>query len=388
MFSPSSLFNAPSTPKQNSGKLEVFEWTIEDISSFNPVNLIPHETQFREEIDPDHEAEVQAAISSFFNEHQIVPSPKASTSTRLQKIEFKTDIYNSTALSLTNNNNNNAQVSSTDNNCHISSIRKIKVSDNNIKIKCDNSTQTDLSFPPILPKEIEDLLNRFKINSDNKKHDDIEENENACDRSMMDISTLRRKLFIKPPESPEFNVSCSDEAFANHLSPAPRTPQLARSSRHLQLIEENVIDGDNSLNSDMFGELSPISIPNGSFDCSSPMSSPTNDISMLSDGKIFYFSYYLIYFQLIFRIVRENKTPASRRRCSLLRKKNLSESFSMLQNEFNEEIYSEQENCDLHITLPAPTTDRKPFARFDSGFRGDEDSNSIQLNFSAELMQI
>lgn len=61
----------------------------------------------------------------------------------------------------------------------------------------------------------------------------------------------------------------------------------------------------------------------------------------------------------------------------------------MLQNEFNEEVYSEKENCDLKIALPAKTEHRNTFARFDSGFRGDEDSNSIQLNISAEeLMQI
>lgn len=62
----------------------------------------------------------------------------------------------------------------------------------------------------------------------------------------------------------------------------------------------------------------------------------------------------------------------------------------MLQNEFNEEDCSEQENCDLHITLPAMTEERKAFARFDSGFRGySDDSNSaVQFNLSEELMQI
>jgi hypothetical protein len=71
------------------------------------------------------------------------------------------------------------------------------------------------------------------------------------------------------------------------------------------------------------------------------------------------------------------------RRCNKLKKKNLSESFSMLQND---DIFAEKDNCDLHIALPA-MTERRVFARFDSGFRGDDDSNSIQ-NLSAELMQI
>lgn len=61
----------------------------------------------------------------------------------------------------------------------------------------------------------------------------------------------------------------------------------------------------------------------------------------------------------------------------------------MLQNEFNEDVFLEQENCDLHlITLPA-MTERKVFARFDSGFAvSDEDSNSTHLNLSAEFMQV
>lgn len=63
----------------------------------------------------------------------------------------------------------------------------------------------------------------------------------------------------------------------------------------------------------------------------------------------------------------------------------------MLQNEFNEEVFLEQENCDLNlITLPvAAMTERRVFARFDSGFAvGDEDSNSTHLSLSAEFMQV
>lgn len=63
----------------------------------------------------------------------------------------------------------------------------------------------------------------------------------------------------------------------------------------------------------------------------------------------------------------------------------------MLQNEFSEEVFLEQENCDLNlITLPvAAMTERRVFARFDSGFAvGDEDSNSTHLSLSAEFMQV
>lgn len=45
---------------------EAFEWTIEDLSELHPVHVVPHETQFLEELDPIREAEAQAAINSFF----------------------------------------------------------------------------------------------------------------------------------------------------------------------------------------------------------------------------------------------------------------------------------------------------------------------------------
>lgn len=233
--------------------------------------MVAHETQFREETDPEREAEAQAAISSFFSEHQIVPSPQ-NCQLRKQKIELRPEddqIYNSTALP-----DNNSS-------CHVSKIKEIKE-------KRDITTQTALSFPPNLPKEIEDLLKKYQLdesacNSDNNSDD--------ANHSMMDISTLRRKLFIKPPESPERPQLCdSDDNFAIHLSPAPQTPELTRCNYNK--------DGDNSLSSDMFGDMSPISLRNESFNHSSPVSSPNpNDISMASDGKRDLFFYFkLIYF--------------------------------------------------------------------------------------------
>lgn len=256
-----SMFNAPSTPKQQS-KLELFEWTIEELSNLNPVNVTPHPTQFREEVDPAQEAQVQAAITTFFNEQQIVPSPAATEAYHLrkQKGNILMEIYNSTALP------EFAQ------GCH---------SNNR-----DISTQTALSFPPNLPKEIEDLLEKYQLseeacnNNDNVK-DDLEVSNN--DRSMMDISTLRRKLFINRPLTPEN----SDECFAVHLnlSPAPKTPELTRYSSQLNINNDEVLnDKDNdSISSGLFGELSPIANINST--CCSPELSSCNDVSMTSDGK-------------------------------------------------------------------------------------------------------
>lgn len=73
VISSPSLFNTLATPKRRSvnHNSQEFEWTIEELSSLNPVNVVPHETQFREELDPIREAQAQAAINSFFTEQKI-----------------------------------------------------------------------------------------------------------------------------------------------------------------------------------------------------------------------------------------------------------------------------------------------------------------------------
>lgn len=57
MISSPSLFHTSVTPKRDlsSKPEEQFEWTIEDLSELNPVNVIPHETQFHEVLDPVRE---------------------------------------------------------------------------------------------------------------------------------------------------------------------------------------------------------------------------------------------------------------------------------------------------------------------------------------------
>lgn len=67
MISSPSLFQTMSTATP---KLQ-FEWTIDELSLLNPIHLVPHETQFCEDMDPIREAEAQAAINSFFQEQKI-----------------------------------------------------------------------------------------------------------------------------------------------------------------------------------------------------------------------------------------------------------------------------------------------------------------------------
>lgn len=73
VISSPSLFNTLATPKNRSSETgtDEFEWTIEELSSLKPVNVVPHETQFCEELDPVREAQAQAAINTFFTEQKI-----------------------------------------------------------------------------------------------------------------------------------------------------------------------------------------------------------------------------------------------------------------------------------------------------------------------------
>lgn len=50
---------------------EKFQWNIDELSNLVPVNFVPHDTQFQENLDPVREAQAQAAIHSFFTEQII-----------------------------------------------------------------------------------------------------------------------------------------------------------------------------------------------------------------------------------------------------------------------------------------------------------------------------
>lgn len=235
VISSPSLFHHPSTPKQS--LCEHFEWTIDEVSSLNPVNLIPHETQFKQDIDPIVEARAQDAIRSFFAEHKIVPSPK-DCALRKHKIILKDQ-------SLT---------------CNIMSSTAKSMTDVSPNKRRDSVSQTTLTFPPTLSKEVEDMLQKFQIcdEDDDKRTDDsLPDN----DKSMMDLSTLRRKLFINP-STPKHLIMDEEVSYEINLSPAPKTPDLAIPKRVMSSAQkmQNL-----SFGSDMFGELSPIGNTNSSF---------------------------------------------------------------------------------------------------------------------------
>jgi hypothetical protein len=179
------------------------------------------------------------------------------------------------------------------------------------------------------------LLKKYHFFEDEDANESQDKNN-----SMMDISTLRRKLFIQCPESPEPEDYEDEESFGVHLSPPPRTPELNTGGDENAVNSANLKAND-SFGSDMFGELSPIR------KCSSPqIPSNSNDVSMMS--------------------AYDEKTPSRGYNCRKKKRKNLSESFCLLQHEFDDGGFDEKETTIIK--------EPKRFTRFDSGFEADENS--------------
>jgi hypothetical protein len=301
------------TPIKHQSSSE-FEWTIEELSNLNPVNLVPHPTQFRDDetLDPAREAQFQAAISSFFKEQNVVPSPACASnaSARSQRVQqlYKESNSSNTPLKIYNS----TLVSE--------SLTVFKCQDESdiFSSKPYQQYHAQSTNPPnrMLPNEIKDFSTPshdydfrcdetkiFSYNDSSKNNDDEDELDsnisgNENDKSMMDVSTLRRKLFIHRPSSPFGNDCSSDNAIdlELNLSPAPKTPELHRfridqHHHHHQQQCGEVLSENAMISSDLFGELSPIANTSAvaSLNCSSALSS-CNDISMMSmtsDGNYF-----------------------------------------------------------------------------------------------------
>uniref|UniRef100_A0A6P4EP97 Protein aurora borealis n=1 Tax=Drosophila rhopaloa TaxID=1041015 RepID=A0A6P4EP97_DRORH len=120
-----SLFRSR-TPQLSSTQ---FEWNIDEVSQLKPADVEPHETQFHDSPDPEQESKAQLAISAFFKESHIVPSP-VDCPLRKQRI-------------ILNHNEDNTPIS------------------NKSRRKRDCEVQTELTLPPILPKALEDALRPY-----------------------------------------------------------------------------------------------------------------------------------------------------------------------------------------------------------------------------------
>ncbi|XP_022217577.2 protein aurora borealis [Drosophila obscura] len=124
-----SLFRSR-TPQLSSTQ---FEWNIDEVSQLKPADMEPHETQFHDSPDPEVESKAQLAISAFFKESIIVPSP---VDCPLRK----------NRIILNELNEDNTPISKKS-----SSGRRRR----------DCSVQTELTLPPILPKAVEEALRPY-----------------------------------------------------------------------------------------------------------------------------------------------------------------------------------------------------------------------------------
>ncbi|XP_049298816.1 protein aurora borealis [Anopheles funestus] len=252
MIGSPSLFQRPSTPQNSS--ITQFEWTIDEVSSLGPANVEPHETQFIETPDPVAEARVQAAISTYFKEHSIVPSP-IDCPLRNQKIVLSKDSSNAGSTASGSGQAN----------------KKVR----------NGICQTVLSFPPHLPKEIEDVLQKYlTYNEDQQQKHDASLNASSVssiDHDARDAS-LRRKLFNTSAVLDDRDSDASgasrygssiDDFDLRALSPAPESPEVLvvrekaseqdlKRSRYYgsQEMLNHVVESDADSS---FGALSPIS---------------------------------------------------------------------------------------------------------------------------------
>lgn len=245
-----SLFHRPATPQMSSTKLD-FEWTIEEVSKINPANVEAHETQFHSFVDPEEEAKAQAAISSFFKEQLIAPSPD-DCPFREQKIIL------------------DGNESFTD--CRPASA----------KTKRDGYCQTVLTLPPILPKEIEDALKPFFTYTQSQQQlppcDDCDDTVDAISVDHVDCvidhdarnASLRRQLLQPYPTAND--ASFTDYAHDVMLdSPTPCTPELdLRNIRSRRFSRTPHGDSDDANKSPHNVSLSPVK--RESFGCISPIS--------------------------------------------------------------------------------------------------------------------
>lgn len=224
-----------------------FEWTIDEVSSLNPANVEAHETQFQSINDPETEAKAQAAISSFFKEQIIVPSPVDCP-------------HRDKKLILNFNNSFSESWMAT------------------VKNKRDGYCQTELTLPPILPKEVEDALRPFFTFTQSQqqtpsKDKDCDktvdragggDNNDSIDHDARDAS-LRRKLFQPFASESDTSPPTEYERVVLLDSPTPRTPELEL--RNIQGTRCDGIDDNQAalnssispINRESFGNYSPIS---------------------------------------------------------------------------------------------------------------------------------
>ncbi|KAJ8667073.1 hypothetical protein QAD02_008735 [Eretmocerus hayati] len=143
-----------------------FTWSIDEIALIQPAKIDEYPTQQMHCSDPEMERNAQEAISRFFSENQIIPSPYENKKSECDAVT-PTQCHEDTNLS--------------------------RESYKSRKDKRENSAQTTLSLPPVLPPSLEEALKPYF----NFTQDQNCENEEANSSN----SSLRRKLFSNHEDS-------------------------------------------------------------------------------------------------------------------------------------------------------------------------------------------
>uniref|UniRef100_A0A1B6LXT4 Protein aurora borealis n=1 Tax=Graphocephala atropunctata TaxID=36148 RepID=A0A1B6LXT4_9HEMI len=185
LFSP-NVFDNVMSPSEDS---EYLRWTIEDISSINPVRIEEDFTLPSDDEDPERESQVQQEIERYFSEtHNVLSpydTPPPSNGYKIKEIKLLKGATASTPQ---------------------------KINKDTLAERTSASTQTDLTLPEVLPDKLEDgLRSYFKI----FQSDDFN----------LSASNLRRKLFFhsedEPPSPVRFELCSSPVAGQWHIQQSP-----------------------------------------------------------------------------------------------------------------------------------------------------------------------
>lgn len=142
-----------------------FTWSIDDISRINPAPINSPIELPEEKLEDHMEEKAQAAIERYFSLRHDIVSPISGPGQWISPAASATPASSSTP-------------------CHGRSQRVQDV-----------STQTVLSFPAVLPPELETILKQYNIKIE-EETDTIED----CNLSNSNNSSLRRKLFFNKEE--------------------------------------------------------------------------------------------------------------------------------------------------------------------------------------------
>ncbi|NP_001122572.1 protein aurora borealis [Nasonia vitripennis] len=191
-----SVFSKVVTPSQKSSP--GFMWSIDEIALIQPAKIDEFPIQQMHCSDPEIEKHAQEAISRFFSENQIHPSPH---DVKRNEVEKRAGLTTPTRAH--------------------DSINVSRESYKSKKEKRDSWTQTVLSLPPELPPNVEEALKPYF----NFTQDQNCENEEANSSN----NSLRRKLFSNHDDSQDESNSSidlspvkSDNPLIHNLSP-PQT---------------------------------------------------------------------------------------------------------------------------------------------------------------------